>query len=124
MEMVVQPDRPAPVVRFLMDTGYFLQVVAVRDIGRAVAQTLTNPSLWGSRTLNVAADSVTGTDIASVMAAHWSSPVTYERMPAPTGSVLARLRKLIECGVLGNGADVAATRAAIPGMSDFRSWVR
>lgn len=124
MEMVVEPDVVLrDVVRFLMPADAPLAVVAVDDIGRAVAEIASSPEAWAGAEVDLVGDLVTGTEIARLLADRVGAPVRYEQLDLTGAPLMLRdLERLIVDGPLGGGFD-GPVAAPFAGMQDFGSWL-
>lgn len=124
MEMVVEPAAlPREVVRFLMPPHAPLAVIAVDDIGRAVAEIAASPRAWAGVEVDLAGDVVTGDDIARHVSQRTGTSVRYEQLDLTDAPpVLRALERLIVEGPLGADADAGAI-PRIPGLMDFGSWL-
>jgi uncharacterized protein YbjT (DUF2867 family) len=129
MELIVDRER-APgdgVVSFLMRPDSPAHLVAVRDIGSVAALALDDPARWRGRVVNLTGDSVTGDELARVLAERWSQPVRYAQMEAarPDGDpLLSRIAGLIDDGPLGGRGSVEGRALAEAlGFRRFRSWL-
>lgn len=124
IEMVVEPAAiPRDVVRFLMPADAPLAVVAVDDIGRAVAEIASSPEAWAGAEVDLVGDLVTGTEIARLLADRVGAPVRYEQLDLTAAPPMLRdLERLIVDGPLGGGLDGAVV-APFAGMRDLGSWL-
>mgnify|MGYP006189242207 CR=1 FL=1 len=58
-----------------------LQYVASEDVGRAVAQIFLNPENYMNRTLNLATENLSTSQVASIFASELERPVGYQYLP-------------------------------------------
>src|SRR6478752_9014536 len=107
------------VVRMALPDGIPLQMVAVRDIGRAAAAILLGgTAVEGDRlrSVEIAGDTLTGSQIAKAIGAHAGLPARYEALPleaiASFGDTAEMFRWLAETPAYQ--ADFEATRALVP----------
>ncbi len=54
-----------------------LQFIAVKDIGKIVAGIFADPAKFGSRTIEIAGDTVTGTELTEKFSRTAERPITY-----------------------------------------------
>ncbi|MFI9486616.1 NmrA/HSCARG family protein [Promicromonospora sp. NPDC052451] len=111
---------------FLMRPDQAMQLVAVQDIGRVTAAVLGAPGQFGGRTVEIAGDALTGTEIADRLTRAARRPITYRRLPQALldqDEVLARSVALVDDGRLAGRADLAGLRAAFPFLLRFDQWL-
>jgi hypothetical protein len=78
------------------------------------------------KTFDIAAESLTGNDLARKISKALGRPVTYARFPAELLAqqpVLARLVELVDEGTASGDGDVAAIRELHPGLLTFDAWL-
>ncbi|MEV6926148.1 NmrA/HSCARG family protein [Dactylosporangium sp. NPDC051485] len=113
------------VVRMAMPGDIPLQMVAVSDIGKAAAAILLGATAVEGTSVEIAGDSLTGKQIAQAIGAHAGLPARYEALPleaiASFGDTAAMFRWFTETPAYQ--ADFAATRALVPSVLDFSSWL-
>src|SRR6478736_654666 len=107
------------VVRMALPDGIPLQMVAVRDIGRAAAAILLGGTAAEGDSVEIAGDTLTGSQIAKAIGAHAGLPARYEALPleaiASFGDTAEMFRWLAETPAYQ--ADFEATRALVPAFS-------
>lgn len=111
---------------FLMRPDQAMQLVAVQDIGRVAAEILGAPDRFGGRTVEIAGDALTGTEIADQVAHAARRPITYRRVPQgllDQDEVLTRSAALVDDGRLAGRADLEALRATFPFLLRFDQWL-
>ena len=83
MEILMLPgmglDRGA--FAFFMRPDQPMQFIAVEDIGKIVAGIFADPAKFGSRTVEIAGDTVTGAELAEKFSRTAEHPITYRRFP-------------------------------------------
>ncbi|MFD2793466.1 NmrA/HSCARG family protein [Promicromonospora vindobonensis] len=128
MELLLTPgmglDRGA--LTFLMRPEQEMQFIAVRDIGRVVAEVFDAPERFADRTVEIAGDALTGNAIAHQLAHVAGRPITYNRLPQAVleqDDVLARSAALVDDGRLAGSADLAELRTAFPFLLRFDRWL-
>ncbi|WP_026554286.1 NmrA/HSCARG family protein [Arthrobacter sp. 35W] len=113
------------VVRMALPDGIALQMVAVRDIGRAAAAILLGGTAVEGGSVEIAGDTLTGSQIAQAIGAHAGLPARYEALPleaiAAYGDTAAMFRWFAETPAYQ--ADFAATRALAPDVLDLNAWL-
>ena len=121
MEILTLPgmglDRGA--FAFLIRPDQSMQFIAVEDIGKIVAGILADPGKFGSRTIEIAGDTVMGAELAEKFSRTAERPVTYRRFPASLleqNAFLGGLAELVDHGRLAGNADVASLRRDFPGL--------
>ncbi|MCB8874246.1 NmrA/HSCARG family protein [Acidisoma silvae] len=111
---------------FLMRPDQPIQCIAVADIGRIVAGIFADPETYAGQTLEIAGDTVTGTEIAAKLSHAAGRPITYHRFAdslLEQNAFLARLAALVDDGRLAGNADIAALRRDFPGMLTMDAWL-
>lgn len=111
---------------FFMRPDQAMQFIAVEDIGRIVAGILANPATFGSRTIEIAGDCVTGATLGEKLGRTLGRPITYQRFPDSLlehNAFLRELAKLVDHGRLAGNADVASLRRAFPGLLTMDQWL-
>ncbi|MCU1423110.1 MAG: hypothetical protein JWN36_2761 [Microbacteriaceae bacterium] len=113
------------VVRMAMPGDIPLQMIAVRDIGKAAAAILLGGTAVEGASVEIAGDSLTGEQIAQAIGAHAGLPARYEALPL---TAIASFRDTAEMfrwftETPAYQADFAAARALVPDILDFPSWL-
>lgn len=113
------------VVRMAMRGDIPLQMIAVRDLGKAAAAILLGGSAIEGGSVEIAGDELTGTQIAQAMGQYAGLPARYEALSleavASNGDQAAMFRWFAETPAYR--ADFAATRALVPDVLDFPGWL-
>ena len=113
------------VVRMALPDGIPLQMVAVRDIGRAAAAILLGGTAVEGDSVEIGGDMLTGSQIAKAIGAYAGLPARYEALPfeavASYGDTEAMFRWFAETPAYQ--ADFEATRALVPDALDLPSWL-
>lgn len=113
------------VVRMALPDGIPLQMVAVRDIGRAAAAILLGGTAIEGGSVEIAGDTLTGSQIAKAIGAYADLPSRYEALPleaiAGFGDTAEMFRWFAETPAYQ--ADFDATRALVPDALDLPSWL-
>lgn len=113
------------VVRMALPDGIPLQMVAVRDIGRAAAAILLGGTEVEGSSVEIAGDTLTGSQIAEAIGEHAGLHARYEALPleaiASFGDMAEMFRWFAETPAYQ--ADFEATRALVPDALDLRGWL-
>jgi uncharacterized protein YbjT (DUF2867 family) len=113
------------IVRLPLPDGVALQMVAVRDIGRAAAAILKGGTAVEGSSIEIGGDALTGTQIATAIGTHLALPSRYEELPlaavASYSDTADMFRWFAETPAYQ--ADFAATRALVPELLDFPTWL-
>jgi uncharacterized protein YbjT (DUF2867 family) len=113
------------VVRLPLPDGIPLQMVAVRDIGRAAAAILKGSTVVEGESIEIGGDALTGTQIATAIGARLALPSRYEAIPlaavASFGDTADMFRWFAETPAYQ--ADFAATKDLVPDLLDFPAWL-
>ncbi len=113
------------VVRLPLPDGIPLQMVAVRDIGRAAAAILKGGTAVEGASVEIGGDALTGAQIATAIGEHLALPSRYEAIPleavASYGDTADMFRWFAETPAYQ--ADFAATKALVPDVLDFPAWL-
>jgi uncharacterized protein YbjT (DUF2867 family) len=113
------------VVRLPLPDGIPLQMIAVRDIGKAAAALLKGGTAVEGGSIEIGGDALTGAQIASAIGTHLGLPSRYEAIPlaavASFGDTADMFRWFAETPAYQ--ADFAATRALVPDVLDFPAWL-
>jgi uncharacterized protein YbjT (DUF2867 family) len=113
------------VVRMAMPGDIPLQMIAVRDIGKAAAAILLGGSAVEGSSVEIAGDTLTGSQIAQAMGVHAGLPARYAALPleaiASFGDQAEMFRWFSETPAYR--ADFATTRSLVPDVLDFPGWL-
>jgi len=104
-----------------------LQLLAARDLGLAAGYVLQDPGTWSGRALELAGDELTPAQMCDAFSkAQGGAPVRHSRPPLwpfwLLNKDLWRIAKFYS--EKGYSADVAACRAAFPGMLTFEQFLQ
>jgi uncharacterized protein YbjT (DUF2867 family) len=111
---------------FFMRPDQAMQFIAVEDIGKIVAGIFTDPAKFGGRTIEIAGDAVTGTELAEHFSRAAGRPIRYSRFSdrlLEENAFLGRLAHLVDQGRLAGNADLASLRADFPGLLSMDQWL-
>lgn len=111
---------------FFMRPDQLMQFIAVEDIGKIVAGVFADPAKFGSRTIEIAGDTVTGTELAEKFSRTAKRPITYHRFPdslLEQNVFLGSLARLVDQGRLAGSADIASLREEFPGLRTMDEWL-
>lgn len=128
MEMLVMPG-------FGLDSGHFnffmrpdqpVGLVAVADIGKCVAAVFADPARFASATLELAGDTVTGSELAALFTQAAGHPINYARFPDDVLAANPFLRKLtdmLDRAQVPDANALAELRRINPDMQSMRTWL-
>jgi len=128
MEMLVMPG-------FGLDSGHFnffvrpdqpVGVIAVRDIGQCVAAIFADPARFAGVTLDIAGDTVTGRDIATLFTEAAGRTIAYARFPdevLAANPFLGKLTAMLDRVQPPDAAELLALRRINPEMQSLRTWL-
>lgn len=128
MEMLVMPG-------FGLDSGHFnffvrpdqpVGVIAVRDIGQCVAAIFADPTRFAGVTLDIAGDTVTGRDIATLFTEAAGRTIAYARFPdevLAANPFLGKLTDMLDRVQPPDAAELLALRRINPEMQSLRTWL-
>jgi uncharacterized protein YbjT (DUF2867 family) len=122
--MIDAVSEPARVALPLPD-GVPLQMISVRDIGKAAAALLLNRDS-APRSLEIAGDEVTGSQIADIVGAHLNRPACYTQAPLDVLGDDEDRKTMFRwfTELPAYRADFTATRQWVPDVEDLAAWVR
>jgi uncharacterized protein YbjT (DUF2867 family) len=113
------------VVRMAMPGDIPLQMIAVRDLGKAAAAILLGGSAVEGTSVEIAGDELTGSQIAQAIGEYSGLRARYEALPLEVissfGDQAAMFRWFSETPAYR--ADFAATRSLVPDVLDFPGWL-
>ncbi|MFB3892864.1 MAG: NmrA/HSCARG family protein [Phycisphaerae bacterium] len=102
-----------------------LQMISVEDIGGFAAAAFANPDKYLGRSIDIAGDELTMTEVAALLSSALGRKVTYE--PAPIEQIRARMPELAlmyEWFVrIGYDVEIASLRRLRPQMMTFETWL-
>jgi uncharacterized protein YbjT (DUF2867 family) len=102
------------------------QVIAVQDIGRIVACIFANPDRFDGRTIEIAGDEVTGTDMQEKLSRAAGKTIAYQRFPdsfLQDNAFLGHLASLVDDGRLTGSADIDALRREFGSLLTLDEWL-
>jgi uncharacterized protein YbjT (DUF2867 family) len=103
-----------------------MQFVAVQDIGKLVARVFAAPNRYIGRTIELAGDSLTGTELADKIGGALGKTLRYARFPPEVLAQNAMLKNLValldRMDEVGR-ADIPALRREVPGLLTFDDWL-
>lgn len=113
------------VIRMPMPGDVPMQMIAVRDIGRAAARLLLEPSAIDGKAIEVAGDELT-LDVAAAQAGETLGvPARFETIPLEYLGDDEDLKAMFRWFAEGSAyqADLARSRSLVPDVGDLRSWL-
>lgn len=113
------------VIRMPMPADVALQMVAVKDIGRAAAQLLVDPTSVEGHAIELAGDELTLDQVAAQAGEVLGIPARFETIPLEYLGDDEDLKAMFRWFAAGSAyqADLAQSRSLVAGSSDLRSWL-
>ncbi len=110
----------------LSPTTHFQQI-AVADIGIFAAEAFDHPEVWAGKTVEIAGDDRTMSDVVAAFSAAIGKPVTYVQVPwdafgAAAGDEMTSMFRWFEAD--GYHADVSALRQHHPFVTSFEAYLK
>ena len=110
-----------------LSPGTRLQMIAVEDIGRMVAIALERPGKWGGRTIEVAGDELSMTELAAAFTRVSGREVRYVQVPwqdfeAQAGPEMTKMYRWFE--EFGYHVEIGAVRQENPSLMSFERWIQ
>ncbi|GEN12108.1 Uncharacterized conserved protein YbjT, contains NAD(P)-binding and DUF2867 domains [Myxococcus fulvus] len=126
MELFTWPDFGVPrgVLSFFGAPEKSLQLIAVDDIGRFVALAFSDPATYVGRSIELAGDALSGTQLAEAISLATNRSIPYVQIPGEglrQNPSLERLAAFVSED--GGKADIAALRELHPGLLTFDAWL-
>lgn len=129
MENLAAQLTPGPdgeiVIRMPMPGDVPMQMIAVRDIGRAAARLLLEPSAIDGKAIEVAGDELTLDLVAARAGEALGVPARFETIPLEYLGDDEDLKAMFRWFAKGSAyqADLARSRSLVPDAIDLRSWL-
>jgi uncharacterized protein YbjT (DUF2867 family) len=120
------PDQDGEIViRMPMPGDVPVQMIAVRDIGRAAARLLLEPSAIDGNAIEVAGDELTLDLVAAQAGETFGVTARFETIPLEYLGDDEDLKAMFRWFAAGSAyqADLAQSRSLVPDVSDLRSWL-
>jgi uncharacterized protein YbjT (DUF2867 family) len=120
------PDQDGEIViRMPMPGDVPMQMIAVRDIGRAAARLLLEPSAIDGDAIEVAGDELTLDLVAAQAGEALGVPARFETIPLEYLGDDEDLKAMFRWFAKGSSyqADLARSRSLVPDVSDLRAWL-
>lgn len=113
------------VIRLPMPGQVPLQMIGVRDIGRAAARLLLEPNVIEGGAIEVAGDEITFDLVAAQAGEVLGVPARFETIPLEYLDPDEDLKAMFRWFAKGSAyqADLAQTRSLVKDVNDFRSWL-
>jgi len=101
-----------------------LEVISLEDIGRFVALAFCEPQNWTNRTLEIAGDELTGTQMAELLSQAIGRKVVYEEQSYDEIEAMsADMAMMYEWfNVRGYTVDIKSLKEIIPDLESFMEW--
>jgi uncharacterized protein YbjT (DUF2867 family) len=124
LSRVIKRDEHGVSVTMPLPDAIPLQMISVRDIGKAAAAMISAGDA-APRTLEIAGDELTGTQIAKKVGAHYGVPATYTAVPLDVLGADEDRKTMFGwfTRLPSYQADFAATRALVPDVEDLSAWI-
>lgn len=128
MEMLVMPGfgLDSGQFNFFMRTDQPVSLLAVRDIGKCVAAIFADPARFGGITLDLAGDTLTGRDLATMFTEAAGRTVTYARFPdevLAANPFLKKLTDMLDRAQTADEVELLELRHINPEMQSMRTWL-
>jgi uncharacterized protein YbjT (DUF2867 family) len=120
------PDQDGEIViRMPMPGDVPMQMIGVRDIGRAAARLLLEPSAIDGKAIEVAGDELTLDGVAAQAGEILGVPARFETIPLEYLGDDEDLKAMFRWFAEGSSyqADLARSRSLVPDVSDLRAWL-
>ena len=121
----VSVEEGSLVVRLPLPNAKPLQMVAVRDIGKAAAAILKGGTAFEGASIEIGGDSLTGAQIAEAIGSHLALPSRYEPIPlaavASFGDTGDMFRWFAETPAYR--ADFPGTKSLVPDVLNLPAWL-
>ena len=111
---------------FFMQPDQSMQFIAVEDIGKIVAGIFVDPAKFEAQTIEIAGDTVTGTELAEKFSRTAERQIVYHRFPdslLEQNAFLSGLARLVDLGRLAGNADVTSLRQEFPELLTMDEWL-
>jgi uncharacterized protein YbjT (DUF2867 family) len=111
---------------FFLHPHQDFEAIAVEDIGTIVAQIFANPARYTGRTIEIAGDSLTGSELGDALSKASGRPITYQRFPdalLAANPALARNVELFDEGRASRTADLAALKREFGPLWSVADWL-
>ena len=111
---------------FFMRDDQKMQLIAVDDIGKIVAEVFEDPENFGGETFEIAGDAVTGRDLQKLFSRAAGRQIPYARFSTTRLSespFLTKLTEMMDEGRLAGGANLALMRKLNPELQTFEGWL-
>lgn len=128
MEMLMLPGMGLDQGRFsfFMRPDQSMQFIAADDIGKIVALVFTDPERFAGKTIEIAGDEVTGTEMQEVLSRAAGRTITYSRFPdrlLEQNAFLGRLAELVDDGRCAGAADIGTLRREFGALTTLDVWL-
>ncbi|MFY4723619.1 NmrA/HSCARG family protein [Streptomyces sp. LaBMicrA B280] len=127
----VQREDGTLVVRLALKPRTPVQFVAVADIAHFAAEAFERPRRYLGRSVELAGDELTATEVAQAIAARTGRPARFEELPLDSVAASPYIPNAPEIALMfewfqryGYRADIPALRAEHPGLTDFASYLK
>ncbi|CAM5491224.1 NmrA family transcriptional regulator [Streptomyces spiroverticillatus] len=119
------------VVRLALKPGTRVQFIAVQDIGFFAAEAFDRPQTYVGRSVEIAGDALTATEIAEAFAARSGLPARFEELSLDAVAHNPYIPNAPDIALMfewfqehGYRADIEALRAEHPGLQSFATYLK
>ncbi len=113
------------IIPYIGSPNMKVQLIAAHDIGAFAALAFDHPEIYLGKTLEIAGDEPTWTQIAAGMGNALGRPVSYQSKPETQEPTLEAIRKVTAfLEQEGDSADIASLRQLYPPLLTFDAWSR
>jgi uncharacterized protein YbjT (DUF2867 family) len=125
LSQMIRTDAQPITVGVPMPDGIPLQMVSVRDIGKASAAMLLQRDS-APKAVEIAGDELTGSQMAELVSAHLGAPATYPAAPLDVLGDDEDLKAMFRwlAHLPAYEADFDATRRLVPDLEDLAAWLQ
>lgn len=129
MDMLVRPGYGLDEGRyaFFLKPDQAIQIVATDDIGKIVAVIFEQKERFAGKTIKIASDTITGSELQTILGEAAGHHIRYERFSETFLAQhpdLQQMSKSLEDGPLAAHADLNFLREINPELMSFRSWLK
>lgn len=129
MEMLMLPGMGLDQGRFsfFMRPDQAMQFIAVDDIGKIVAAIFAGAERFAGRSIEIAGDQLTGTELADAFSKAANAKIVYTRFPESLlaeNAFLGRLAALIDDGKFQGVSEIKAFGEEFGGLMSFAEWLQ
>lgn len=112
---------------FFMHPEQAFQLIAVQDIGKIAARIFNAPEEFSARTIEIAGDQLTGTDLQEILSHAAGKNIIYHRFSdalLEENAFLGKLAALVDDGRIAGNADLDRLRKEFGGLLTLEQWLQ